>query len=211
MGGELERPRQDEVTLEVSTPAWFPATLRAAYTRRWEKRSKEFVEKTAGYVGVTEQAIFDRAETDEAFGDVFIAAGSRVTHTSDAELQDVFARLAAAAFLDDARVDAMSFQLQLVRQLEPVHLRVLRAVDQADGTPEYSRGTDDITRTVNADPGIASAALYRLESLGLVENKAYARGGPPGAGRPLVDVWGTTGLGGELLALTQGNAPPDGR
>jgi hypothetical protein len=65
---------------------------------------------------------------DETFGDMFVTAGRRAIDAADPDLRDTLARLVAAAFGDDARIETVSFLLGLVIQLEPVHLRVRRAV-----------------------------------------------------------------------------------
>jgi hypothetical protein len=213
MGDEIERSRQDEISIDISTPPWFPATLRVAYARRWEKRGKAFVENTAEYADTTEDALFQRAQADEAYGDVFMSAGRGATETSDVDLQDVFARLAAAAFGDDAKVDTVSYMLGLVEQLAPVHLRLLRELDQLDHGRRldavYLRTTGALMR--NADPGVVPAALFRLEGLGLVERAIFVTQGPAVSirDRAQQDQWWVSPLGRELLVLTQESAPTE--
>ncbi len=205
MSGELERSSAHEVSLDASAPEWLSELgfkVGASYKYRRESRLKRLLEDAAGYADTSEEAIGERAASEEGFGDVFLTAGQQAIDMGDSGLRDALARLVAAAFQDDARIETVSFLLGLVDQLEPVHLRVMAAlVDLAEQDPGTPPLTVMVEAKVNADAGLTTAALVRLQSLGLVADEDTGQTGPPGAGVRLRPQWSLTDLGRQLLTL----------
>ena len=205
MGGELEPRREQEFSFEASTSDWLShfGKLSVAYRYRRQGRARQFVEATAEYAETDEESLVERATDNERFGDAFVLAGQQAVTTADPELCDLFARLVARAFQDDARIEATSVLLGLVEQLGPVHLRVLRGVSMVPRhDPTFPPHTDRVEALVNADPGLTLAALLSLRSLGLVASTESTRTGPPGSSvRFDPPEWALTDLGRELLRI----------
>ena len=206
MDSELERSREHEFKVEASTPEWLAAlgaSVKASYAYRRITRGGQLIEDAARHAHVDAGTIGQRAIDDEGFGDVLLTAGERAITTGDPELRDTLARLVAAAFNDDAPIETVSFLLEQVAQLEPAHLRVLRAVSllpHTDGeSPPY---TVVVERRVNADPGLAAASLPRLAALGLVVDEGVGRSGPVGAPLRARSEWALTELGRQLLQMS---------
>jgi hypothetical protein len=201
-GSEEVVPKDDrEVSfaLEVSTGEMLAshglpsAKLSTTYTRRWRHRGQRFFERTLKYAGTDENGLTGRIESDEPFADTIAAAGQRAILVGDEKMQDWLARLVAAAFRDDARVDTAAFLINLLTQLEPVHLRALRTLWPLQGK-HYSPEDG-----VGAESRVYEAALLRLASLGLVEEKASQT-----ASRSNRRTWAPTTLGIEMLELCEG-------
>ncbi len=185
MGGELEPRGEHEVNIEVSTPDWLTplgVKLKAAYHYRRQGRARQFVKATAEYAETDEESLIERATEDEVFADTFALAGEQAVTTGDPEVRNTLARLVARAFQDDVRIETISVLLRLVEQLQPIHLRVLRALSMIpQHDPDSPPQTIQVEALVNADTGLTPAALLWLRSLGFVASKESTRTGPPGA------------------------------
>lgn len=177
--------------------------IEATFRRRWQGRARHFIAATAEHAETDEESLLERASEDDSFGDAFLLAGQRAVRMGDPELRDVLAYLVARAFQDDTRIETVSMLLELAEQLQPIHLRVLKAVSvilQHD--PEHPPFTTGVEALVAADPGLTPAALLWLRSLGLVASTESLTTGPPGAGvRAGLPEWNLTDLGRELLRL----------
>ena len=206
MGGELEPRPENEFSISVATSQLLePLGLKieASFRRRWQGRARDFVSATAEHAETDQESLLERASEDDAFGDAFMLAGERAVRMGDPVLQDLLAHLVARAFQDDTRIETVSMLLELAEQLQPIHLRVLKAVTViAQQDPNHPPTTPSVEPLVHADPGLTPAALLRLRSLGLVASTESLTNGPPGAGvRVGQPEWQLTDLGRQLLRL----------
>lgn len=196
MSNEVERSSKHELKAEAAAPDWlgqFGLKLGGSYAYTRESRVKQLVDDAAAYASTDEDGIADRASGDAEFGDILLRAGRRASETADPGLRDVLARLVAGAFEDDARVGTWHYLLGLATsQLEPVHLRVISAID-----PAGESQTAEVENQVNADPGLTSASLSRLQSIGLVSTEDGRGYGSPARG------WQLTDLGRKLVELVE--------
>jgi hypothetical protein len=169
--------------------------LSLSFERNYQRRSRRFVDRTLEFADTDEDRLVDRVSADERFADVVAAAGRKAISTSDEPMQDWLARLVAAAFLDDARVDEVAFLVHLLTQMEPVHLRVLQVLpDQVSAEGELAA----ISTRVDLEPGLTLAALAHLEAVGVGEDHT------PGGGRPKDQhSWWITRAGQALLKYAQ--------
>jgi hypothetical protein len=175
------------------------AELAASYKRTWDRQGSRFLTRALQYAGTDEAGIAARIDRDHRFGSVLAAAGQQATVVGDELMQDWLARLVAAAFADDAKVDTVAFLVNMIAQLEPVHLRALRE------TSKPLRRSEALER-VGVEMPVYRAALLRLESLGLVEESHPSPPPEPRwSGRP---SWTRTPLGDQLLNLCEQAQPP---
>ncbi|WP_157743129.1 hypothetical protein [Micromonospora coriariae] len=212
---EPESNKEHEFSIELSTPDWLapiaPA-LKVGYTHRRQDRGRRFIEDSARHAGVEPGEMLSWSSENELFADAFTAAGEKSIATGDPHLRGALARLVAAAFKDDARIETVSFMISLTTQLEPVHLRILKILEEISNvvnrpksnTALVKRGAQvpEIAESAAAEWSVVLAALVRLQSMGLV-NKS-----PSGVPETLDQKtilslleWQTTNLGVELLAL----------
>jgi hypothetical protein len=206
MGGELEPRPENEFSISLATSQLLEQLglkVEARYSRRWQGRARDFVSATAEHAETGEESLLERASEDDAFGDAFMLAGERAVRMGDPELRDLLAYLVARAFQDNTRIETVSMLLELAEQLQPIHLRVLKAVTViAQNNPNHPPTTASVEPLVHADPGLTPAALLWLRSLGLVASTESQTTGPPGAGvRVGPPEWQLTDLGRELLSL----------
>jgi hypothetical protein len=207
VGSDLEPRPEHEFDVELSTADWLSqlgVKFNFAYRYRRQRRAGQFLTATAEYAETDEESLKERAVDDDALGDALVLAGERAVTTHDPELRDLLAHLVARAFQDDTRIEAISFLLRLAEQLEPIHLRVLKAVSVIpQDDPERPPFTTRVEAQVNADPGLTAAALLWLRSLGLVASIESLSTGPPGAGVKVgTPEWNLTDLGRELMRLS---------
>jgi hypothetical protein len=192
--------RKFSVGLELGTGALLPGgKLSITYERLWEGRVRQLLTEASEYAGVGEDMLADHAAENRRFADLFAAAGRKAISAHDGMLRDWLARLVAAAFADDAKIDGLSFMVDLLAQLEPVHLRLLRAVGRLSLQEGGSFSAGRLEEQVPADAGVVSAALQRLGSLGLLDDDR-GRGGPMAfGGTPAGQGFSLTQIGRELL------------
>jgi hypothetical protein len=114
--------------------------------------------------------------------------------------QDWLARLLAGAFKEDSKVEMVAFMVDVVAQLDPIHLRVLRIC----GRP-LRAGARRPEGEVGASRQVILAAFARLGSLGLAQDES-ARPISGGFGDPAqtrqvgqdLNKWKLTPFGREL-------------
>jgi hypothetical protein len=161
--------RELSIGLELGTGALLPGgKLSFTFRRLWDERGKQFLAQTSDYAGADEEALADRVAESKRFGDLLAAAGRKAMSVHDVTLTDWLARLVAAAFRDDAKIDTAAFLVDTLAQLEPVHLRVLLTVRMWSNTGK--RTEVRLAREVGAEPAVVAAATARLESLGLLQS-----------------------------------------
>lgn len=203
----VERESKTEIKAGLTANSWFPLSLSwgRTVTKRWRERAEQLGQDVATAADLSLDELAKRLDRDEALGDLIASATERAVRTTDVPYRESVARLIAAGLRDDARIDAVTYYTSIIVRLEPVHLRVLRAVAQHEGPPVSSDSDDHPPRAVDVgalpDLGMPQAVAYsaaeRLSSLGLLV-KMENHGG-------LVS-WGeetslTTEAGRELLGL----------
>jgi hypothetical protein len=165
------------------------AKLATTYTRKWEHRGRGFFRKAVEYAGTDEDGLVDRVGADDTFADALATAGQKATLSGDEVMHDWLARLVAAAFNDDAKVDTVAFLIGIVAQLEPVHLRELRDLARPlrSPWPVWVEVGEGVLERHLAEKDLQAAVMLRLASFGLVENKK-AGWRAQSLGKQLVDL-----------------------
>lgn len=166
-----------EVTTELSAglARWLPVSLsiRRTVTERWAKRGAEFSQSVGQYADATPDEVEERLGADERLGDSYFTAGEKAVRSSDAEFRGALARLVAAGLRDDALVDEVAYFVSVLSQLEPAHLRLLAALDEA-GQRSETRAVPSVRYVglrAGMAPHIASSAAERLHSLSLITDR----------------------------------------
>ena len=120
--------RSFETTLAINTtPNWLPGVrLNMSFRRIWDKRMVTLVEQAALNAGVSVDTLVERVEADEdGFPDLFERATTRARERGDPFYRDALAKLVGAALRDSARIDTISYVVDRILPLEPIHLRVI--------------------------------------------------------------------------------------
>jgi predicted transcriptional regulator len=180
------------VTAEIGVPDWLPfkARLQATYEALWSRRSLPVITAVADDLGGQDQ-LAERIEADAELADVF-EQGMKVAATTHHDgLRDAVTAVIRAAFHDDARLELNAYLLDLLGQMQPAHLRVLKAIDSRRDESYL----DELEPLVDADRGVLAGAVRRLESLGLVDYQYDAWPGPRGP------RWRPTELGGAMVEI----------
>lgn len=127
--------REFSVEVEVKTPdlgalaPWLPSgRFSIAYHRASEKRAASFAQAIEEGTGQGPEALAQRIEEGDAFGEVFRSATGQALRTDDPGVHDLLARLVAEAFSDSATIDIASLALRAIEPLSAAHIRVLIAV-----------------------------------------------------------------------------------
>ena len=203
--GDLVPKDEREVSfgLEVGTGAVLPGgKLTFGFRRKWNHRGAQFLERVKDYADTDEDELVRRVEDDARFADALGAAAQRAVLVGDGMMQDWLARLVAAAFNDDAKVDSIAFLVNLLAQLEPVHLRLVKGL--SDNPPETDGQTPRVLSTaVHADAMLIVAAMQRLSSLHLAKMAEMALIPHDDAER----AWTLTTMGIQMLELCEQELP----
>jgi hypothetical protein len=190
--------RKLEIKAEVGTPTWIPGgKLAVTFNRLWDKRRHRFIDATASAANLDTEELFERIEEGGEISDIFIKAGERATSTGSEAIQDLLARLVAAALKDDAKVEPIAFSIDYITELEPVHIRIISSFDDRSRRQRAQRewykkhpdkpyddgdrsavkvvnddGTIDLlglAEYANASYEIVASSLYKLREMGIVE------------------------------------------
>jgi hypothetical protein len=172
-----ERPNNELVAgVELGMPAWLPVqfVLKLSLTRKWQSRATRFAEDVMARSGLDADEIGRRLERSEPLADATFQAAEKVVRTGDAEIHSGLAALIAAGLSDDALVDDAAYYTSVLAQLEPVHLRLLKAFGDAEAVIAATVGTLS-ARTVGGGVGISAAvaqgAAERLHGLSLLTDR----------------------------------------
>ncbi|MFC7360639.1 hypothetical protein [Nocardioides astragali] len=194
-----------EVGAEVSLP--FTAKASVRYKRRWEARTKQFLTDTCASAGLSPEAIEAQMIDDERLDDLVLDGINKAARVSDPEYRETLARVVAAAFSDEARIDEVE---QLAGQLVTFDAFALRVLRQAytgySGLAPYP-GIDisvwSIAHAMATEEAPITGALARLAGLGLVNGSPS----PEHIGKllaqalPQRDYWTTTAWGARAIEL----------
>ncbi|WP_143696603.1 hypothetical protein [Williamsia muralis] len=176
-------PEEREVTTELSAgiSKWMPLDLSWSrkITQRWTARSQEFADDVSGLSGLSSEEIGQRVDESEELGEALFDAGEKAVRTPDRTFRSGLARLVVAGLRDNALVDEAVYLTSILKQLEPVHLRVLRHAAHAPfvdkdhkivGFGKWVRPAY-IEQVANLEPLIVRSSAMRLESLGLFSQR----------------------------------------
>ena len=131
-------PHDDEreffTNLEIFTPRVLPGIkVGATFRRKWTRaRTERFVDNLSAESGLSRNELRDRLQQDDEITDLFANAAMGANDNGSKEYSELLARLVAAALIDDAKVDPISYLIERFTQLSPVHLRVLAIIHDAD-------------------------------------------------------------------------------
>ena len=195
--------REFGIGLELGTGAVLPGgKLNLTYRRKWDYRGDQFRERVEDYADADEDELVQRVEQDERYADTLATAARKAITTGDETTHDWLARLLAAAYQDDSKVETVAFMIDVLAQLDPIHLQVLRRWGRPLRAGAQPRTEDE----VGASRQVILAALARLESLGLVQDESATPisgglGNPAGQRRQVgqdLNRWKLTSFGREL-------------
>ena len=131
-------PHDDEreffTNLEIFTPRVLPGIkVGATFRRKWTRaRTERFVDNLSAESGLSRNELRDRLQQEDEITDLFANAAMGANDSGSKEYSELLARLVAAALIDDAKVDPISYLIERFTQLSPVHLRVLTIIHDAD-------------------------------------------------------------------------------
>jgi hypothetical protein len=215
MGRDDREPDVREVSTELSAgiAKWLPVevSIKRTITNRWSRRGEEFTRRVGEYADAAPEQVEARFNQHEELADAYITAGEKAVRTSDDGFRDGLARLIAAGLRDDAKVDAVSFYVSVLAQLEPIHLRYLAAnikAEQAIAASSGGGGNPTVTfvaTVAEMPPEIASSAAERLHAFGMLTDRLLGdmvnwTGDPLGA-------FAVTDVGRALLAYCEASDP----
>ena len=105
----------------------------ATYRRKWTRaRTERFVDNLSAASGLNRNELRDRLQQEDEITDLFANAAMGANENGSKDYSEMLARLVAAALLDDAKVDPISYLIERFTQLSPVHLRLLAVIRDAD-------------------------------------------------------------------------------
>lgn len=159
-----------EVGGEISLPLTAKFSMR--YKRKWEDRGRDYLEDLADETGLSPSEINARVENDDNLDDLVLEGLSKASRTADPAYRQALARVVAAAFTDSAQVDEIEQLTSQLIQLDPLALRVMRAVyGNGDGgvTPGgQALSGHKIRKEIAAPPEVVVATLARLAAFGFI-------------------------------------------
>lgn len=171
-------------------PALAGGAVQAAVERLWRgraARAARFVKRSEQVAGRPLDELLERSSYNDDVLALFSAAAAAAVEARDAWVVDRAAELFTGAVDDPATVDERGVILDVIRQLEPMHVRLLRylvrdpAAFRDMGTAFEPRAGFSWRRDelAHVDPGLApvlDALIGRLQMLGVVvsvESYAY--------------------------------------
>lgn len=156
----------------------FPANAKLAVSlkRGWNSRGQEVLDRvTQGVDGeVLERRLLQAPEVEVLLARAVNAAAA----SSLASKRRLLARVVQAAVLDDAAIDQSTLILDVLEQVDAVHIRCLEAIARAEleskeaGDWEFTaEGAEKPSnqRVQDAADGYPSPIIKRLETLGLAD------------------------------------------
>jgi len=166
--------------LAAGAPALWPLVLPAAAgalaqeavnrsVRRKARRAERFVQTAEAASGRSFDELLTGAALNDDIDELFAVAADVAVQARDEWIIDRAADLFVGAISDSATVDERLLLLAIIRQLDPMHVRVLRAV----ATRARSAATASRRLVIDLDPGLEPAldhVLARLMGLGLLAN-----------------------------------------
>lgn len=156
----------------------FPANAKLAVSlkRGWNSRGQEVLDSVIQAVDgeVLERRLLQAPEVEVLLGRAVNAAAA----SSLANKRRLLARVVQAAVLDDAAIDQSTLILDVLEQVDAVHIRCLEAIARAEReskeagdwefTAERAEKPSD-QRVQDAADGYPSPIIKRLETLGLAD------------------------------------------
>ncbi len=186
--------RQFETSFKVQVPG---VMLNLSFKRIWDNRADRFATDTATTAGMTLEDLDERISSGGPIANIYLTAGRKAWESGDHYLNDVLARLVAAALLDDARIDTMAYVIDRIVKLEPIHIRIVAlflewATVEQDANEQAGQDADKkygllqdrtlgdggpslpphkIGPILLLDAGIIQSCLQELESVGFVHDR----------------------------------------
>lgn len=190
-----------EIAGEMGLP--FTAKLSVRFKRRWSDRANQLIDDVSRESGMDVDELENRMEADERLESTMLEAVAKAGRVSDPEYREALARVVAAAFADDAKVDEIEQLAAQLITLDAFALRVLdRAYRQKDGrlltSPDRAIALHRLWTTLDVAMPVLSAALARLAGLGLVSTAVTFGDPDEGFSEALADqreYWLTTRWG----------------
>jgi len=197
-GNESYDKREFTAEIGLHTPSFMPGLIaKTGFKRVWTaQRGSHFVEAVSEHSKLDADQIGRRLDNGDESAELLAIAGERASQSGNEAYRDLLARLVAAALIDDSKIDPISYLLQRITSLEPIHLRVLAGVDDDEereiiiadiaDTTERSRAhkefresgpavlngriqTLNLGEKLGLEQGIIEAALDDLARAGFVE------------------------------------------
>lgn len=119
--------RELNTALEVHSPNWLPgARFELRFRRLWDKRAESFTQHAADIAGATREQLVERVDEDnDGFADLYLRSVSRASQRGDKVYRDALAALVGAALKDSAKIDTVSYLVDRILPLEPIHVRII--------------------------------------------------------------------------------------
>jgi hypothetical protein len=177
------RESEVEVAGEVGTPFWSPLSAKLSLKMRhtWQHREAQYVDGVAASSGLSRDELEQACLGDEVAADVFYSGGRRALGVADDEYRSALARLVAAAFFDEAKIQEVVLLTSQLIQLEPAHLRLLRRMfhsDRGSALPRWPAPASYLGELIDVGPETATGILERLAGFGLVKSYKKALRSP---------------------------------
>lgn len=143
---------------------------------RYDERLKAFFE--SGFAGVSAERLIEEIETNAEFADDLDRAVQAALASSSDEKIKLLSRTLRAEFVaqDRAAVDNVQQILRVAIELDPVDIRAMVAIQQAD----YLDPLEVLREELRATKATAYAIRSRLSRLGLIEMSTEATVATPG-------------------------------
>jgi hypothetical protein len=123
---EPKDEREFKAELELSSGALLPGgKLAVSFRRLWDKRVDDLAADVIDIAEIDADEFAGRIAAGDPAADLFRIAAERVVTDGDPFLRDVLARLVAAALDDDAEIHEVSYLMDQLAGLHPLHIRVL--------------------------------------------------------------------------------------
>jgi len=120
MSIEPRDEREFFAKFEIFTPKLLPGVnVGATYRRMWIKpRTDRFVDTLSQSSGMSRAELQERLKQADEMTDLVVTAATRVNEKGDRTYSDVLARLVAAALIDEARIDPISYLMERIIRLD---------------------------------------------------------------------------------------------
>jgi hypothetical protein len=160
-----------EIAGEVGLP--FTAKLSVRFKRRWTDRANKLIEDVSHETGLDALQLEDRMEQDERLESTMLEAVAMAGRVPDRQYREALARVVAAAFEDEAKVDEIEQLAAQLMALDAFALRVLVEAYQGHDRkpvtfPGFSIDPYRAQKALGVDSTAIAASLARLAGLGFV-------------------------------------------
>jgi hypothetical protein len=160
-------------------------------------RAQRMMHELLEIIAVEASELIRRVQRDDRLAQLLFDAGRAAAQTLlDAKIT-ALARVVAPTWLDNAKIDEARYIVQTIGQLEVLHIRVLRALEERAADHQYFNADLNVSSLLGCGAGLGNAIAADLVRLGVAEQGTKAA--PPMGSTPVPGSVSPSAFGAQVL------------